>query len=291
MCAPAATLESILSDAVRQTLVEFSGQKLESNQLAVAVVNLNDPAHPERASFRGEAPIYPASVVKLFYLVAAHQWMADGKLADTPELRRALRDMIVDSSNDATHYVLDLLTGTTAGPELPDDQMKAWGEKRNAVNRYFQGLGFSHCNMNQKPWGDGPYGRERAFLGKNFDNRNALTVNATARLLAQIATRQCLSRERSEQMLELLKRNPFNTPDPGSCEPDQGIDFSGVALKAGTRLWSKAGWTNTARHDAAYIELPNKGRLVLVTFTTGHASDRKIIPAIVQRVIQSWPAP
>jgi len=117
-----------------------------------------------------------------------------------------------------------------------------------------------------------------------------LTVNATARLLVEVATRQAVSRERSEQMLDLMKRNPFKTPDPEACEPDQNIDFSGIALKPGMRLWSKAGWTNTARHDAAYIELPNGGRLVLVMFTSGHANERKIIPALLGRVIEAWPA-
>ena len=144
----------VLDRAVKETLSEFSGQKVQSNELAVALVNMLKPE--ELASFRGEVPIYPASVVKLFYLFAAHDWMEKGNLQDTAELRRAMRDMIVDSSNDATHYIVDLLTGTTAGPELSNDEMKAWSEKRNALNRYFAGVGYTNCNINQKPWGDGP---------------------------------------------------------------------------------------------------------------------------------------
>src|SRR5439155_13400278 len=122
------------------------------------------------------------------------------------------------------------------------------------VNRYFASLHYSGCNMNQKPWGDGPYGRERVFVGKNYENRNALTTDATARLLAEIVRGQSISPKRSEQMMELLKRDPFKAPPAESCEPDQSRDFTGVALKAGAKLWSKAGWTSTARHDAAYLE-------------------------------------
>jgi Beta-lactamase enzyme family len=274
----------ILDRAVKETLSEFSGQKLQSNELAVAFVNM---MHPEElASFRGEVPIYPASVVKLFYLFAGHDWMEKGKLQETAELRRAMRDMIVDSSNDATHYLVDLLTETTAGPELPNDDMIAWSEKRNAVNRYFAGLGYTNCNINQKPWGDGPYGRERAFLGRNFENRNALTVNAIALLLRRIVDGSAVSRQRSERMMELLKRDPWKTRPGDSCEPDQALDFTGIALPKGSRLWSKAGWTSTARHDAAYIELPDGSRFVLVIFTSGHASERNIIPAIARRVIE-----
>ena len=113
-----AALQAVLDRAVAETLQEFRPQKLESNQLAVTVIDLTRTNQWERASFRGEASIYPASVVKLFYLVAAHQWMEDGRLPDTPELRRAMRDMIVESYNEATHYIIDLLTATTSGPEF-----------------------------------------------------------------------------------------------------------------------------------------------------------------------------
>jgi len=286
--ASARPLQDVLSHAVDQTLQEFSGSKLGSNQLAVTAIDLRDPSQPIHASYRGSVPIYPASVIKVFYLAAAHRWMEDGKLKDSEELRRAMRDMIVDSSNDATHYVLDSVTGTTEGPELPEPEMKVWSDKRNAVNRYFQGLGYSACNMNQKPWGDGPYGRERMFVGKNYENRNALTTDATARLLSEIVLGKAVSESRSRQMLDLLKRDASKPPPPDNCEPDQSRDFTSIALKPGTKLWSKAGWTSTVRHDAAYMELPDGRKLIVVTFTVGHPNDRNIIPAIARRILESY---
>jgi len=92
----------------------FSGIGLKSDELAVTLVDLTDPARSDQASFRGSEPIYPASVVKLFYLVAAHCWLEDGRLTDTPELRRALSDRVVESYNEATHHVVDVLTGWTS---------------------------------------------------------------------------------------------------------------------------------------------------------------------------------
>ena len=118
----AADLQKSVDEAVAEALQKGVG----SNQLAVTVLRLADDAQPLEASYRGDVPIYPASVVKLFYLVAAHQWIEDGKIQDSEELRRAMRDMIVDSYNEATHYVLDRVTETTSGPELPPDEMKAW---------------------------------------------------------------------------------------------------------------------------------------------------------------------
>ncbi|MEY2407949.1 MAG: hypothetical protein QOF48_619, partial [Verrucomicrobiota bacterium] len=239
------------------------------------------------ASHRGDVPIYPASVIKLFYLVAAHRWMEDGRLQDTPELRRALRDMIVESYNEATHYVVDLLTGTTSGPELPDKEIDEWFDKRNAVNRYFTSLGYTNINANKKPWCEGPYGRETQSIKRHQPTRNMLTTDATARLVAEIATGEAVTAKRSAEMLELMKREPFKKIEEGP-EPDQGTAFSGLGLSRGAKLWSKAGWTSQTRHDAAFVELANGERFVLVTFTTDHANERGIIAGVMRRVVAAF---
>lgn len=278
-CVAAADLQTTLDRAITETLQEFADKKLQSNQVAVTV-----DTDGSQASYRGDVPIYPASVVKLFYLVAAHQWMEEGKIQDNPELRRAMKDMIADSSNDATHHVLDVVTQTTGGPELPPDEMKHWEHKRNAVNRWFVAQGYKGLNINQKPWCEGPYGRERVFVGKNFENRNALTTDATADLFAKIARRSLISPKRCDEMMQLLKRDPFKKGD------DQATEFIGKAVPRGSRFWSKAGWTSTTRHDAAYLELPNGSKVVLVIFTTGHSRNKEIIPALARRIFASIPA-
>jgi hypothetical protein len=279
-------LQAVVSRAVAVTLEQFAARKLQSNQLAVTLVDLRDFNRLTQASYRGEVPIYPASVVKLFYLAAAHQWMEDGRLADTPELRRAMRDMIVESYNEATHYIIDLLTGTTSGPELSDADIDVWWEKRNAVNRHFISLGYTNINANKKPWCEGPYGRESQSIKRHKPSRNMLTTDATARLFAEIVTGKSVTAGRSAEMLELMKRNPFNKIEEGG-EPDQGNAFTGLALrdKPGAKLWSKAGWTSQTRHDAAYVELPNGVRFVLVIFTEGHANERGIIEAVARQVM------
>jgi beta-lactamase class A len=278
VCAWGADLQSLMNSAVAETLREFGEKGLKSNQLAITTIKFIEGAPSLQASYRGELPIYPASVVKLFYLVAAHQWMEDGKIQDSPELRRAMRDMIVDSYNEATHYVLDLVTETTSGPELPPEEMKAWEHKRNVVNRWFAEKGYKGLNLNQKPWCEGPYGRERIFVGKNYENRNALTTDATATLLANIARGSVVSKKRCDEMMELLKRDPFKKGN------DQATEYIGNAVPAGSKLWSKAGWTSTTRHDAAYIELPDGKKLVLVIFTTGHSDKKEIIHAMAKRI-------
>jgi predicted amidohydrolase YtcJ/beta-lactamase class A len=279
-------LQSIVDEAVRAALDKFKEKGLAEKHLAVTLVDLTEPGRLELAGFRGAEPIYPASVVKLFYLAAAHRWLEDGRLKESDELTRAMRDMIVDSSNDATHYIVDALTGVANGALLEAEEMRRWAEQRNAVNRYFASLGYEvgpgKNNINQKPWCEGPYGRERVFLGPNYENRNKLTTNAVARLVAEIATGRAVSPARSARMLELMKRNFTGKSDDPD---DQAHGFTGIALEPGMRYWSKAGWTSTTRHDAAYIELPNGRKLVLVTFTTDYARERDIIPTVARAVI------
>ncbi|MGH9874941.1 MAG: serine hydrolase [Pyrinomonadaceae bacterium] len=278
------TLQSLVDEAAKKTLEKFADKKLDEKQLSITLVDLRDPAHPEQASFRGNERIYPASVVKLFYLAAAHRWLEDKKIEDTPELRRALKDMIVDSSNEATQYIVDVITHTTSGYELPPKEMEEWQEKRNVVNRYYSALGYTNINVNQKTFCEDAYGREQVSRKPDGSNRNKLTTDATAHLLAEIVTGKAVTPSRSAQMMELLKRDYSGTSKDND---DQSHGFTGIALQGveGVRLWSKAGWTSTTRHDAAYLELPDGSKFVLVTFTTDHANEREIIPTVARVVI------
>lgn len=276
--------QALVDEAARVTLAKFAHRKLKENELSITLIDLRNQQHPVTASYRGNERIYPASVVKLFYFAAVHRWLEDKKIQDTAELKRAVRDMIVDSGNEATQYLLDVLTQTTSGYELPAKEMEEWQYKRNAVNRYFTSLGYTNINVNQKTFCENAYGRDNISRGPRGENRNKLTTDATARLLAEIATGRSVTPARSAQMMELLKRDFVGKTND---QDDQGHGFTGIALKdvPGAKLWSKAGWTSTTRHDAAYIELPNGAKFVLVVFTENHANEREIIPTVARVVI------
>jgi hypothetical protein len=242
-------------------------------------------------SYRGMERIYPASVVKLFYLVACHEWLETGMLPPSAELDRAMRDMIADSSNDATSLVVDMLTGTTSGPELPPEPFETWKHQRDLVNRYFQSLGWLELetvNINQKTWGDGPYGRERVFVGGQ--NRNLLTTEAVARLIHSLVGGVAVSGGRSQQMTALMKRS-LDADDLAADPENQIIGFLGSGLPHNAQLWSKAGWTSTVRHDAAYVELPQHHPYTLVVFTEGPtiSQNKEVLPFISQQIAAAAP--
>jgi len=280
-------LQTLLDKAVGDAITTFSAKNLKPEFVAATLIDLRDAGNLKTANFRGEAKIYPASVVKMFYMTALERQLEDGKLKMSPELTRGLTDMIVSSSNDATNYLVDVLTDTSSGAEMEGKKYKTYGEKRNVVNRYFASLGYTNINVNQKTYCEDAYGREQQFRDKG-KNRNMLTTNATARLLTEIVLSKAVTPERSRTMMDLMKRD-FS--GKSSDADDQAHGFSAIALNTrnltGARLWSKAGWTSKTRHDAAYIETPAGLKFVLVVFTENAANERDIIPTIAGKILDN----
>jgi beta-lactamase class A len=223
---------------------------------------------------------YPASLVKVFYLTYAGVRVMERKLKLTGEMQRAIHDMIQDSSNDATNWVLECLTGASSGPELEEPALRAWMDKRQAINRYFRPLGYN-LNACQKTWDWGPYGRERQGYGPRFELRNAASANHVARLFAELALGK--HKNGSWALDELRRTVPADNPETGS----QARDFIGKCLPTGTKLWSKAGWTDSVRHDAALFDLPNGHRYVLVILTKGLSHRTELIPDVANKVLEN----
>lgn len=257
---------------------------LAKNQIALTWVVYGEEL--QGFNYRGGEVFYAASLVKLFYLVTAQEWRERGMIAESPELDRALKNMIVDSSNDATSLVVDILTGTTSGPDLSRNGFLTWQSQRNLVNRYFKSLRWEELeliNVNQKTWGEGAYGRERTFLGDNRENENRLTTDAVARLFHHMITGQTA---RSDFNLQLLSRS---LPPPENDEENQITGFLGEPLPPEAQIWSKAGWTSWVRHDSAYIKQPNCPPYLLVVFTqrSPSAPDRTLLPFISQKILDA----
>ena len=240
------------------------------------------------AAWGDQRQIYPASVVKLIYAMAAEAWLQQDLLPEEPELRRAMRDMIADSSNDATGVLVDLLTGTTSGPVLQGEAWELWQRQRRLVNDWLQGLGWPELedvNCCQKTWGDGPYGRERVFYGVDLENRNALSTAATARALEAVMTDGVLSPPACQRLRELLARSLDRAQR--AADPENQVDgFLGAGLPEGSRLWSKAGWMSKARHDAAWWRAPDGSPALLVAFSDGAAcaKDEQLLPELARQL-------
>ncbi|MGB3297736.1 MAG: serine hydrolase [Phormidesmis sp.] len=272
---PDAGLHSTLESILENTWTAFP--QLAHSQIAITWIAYDPPYRmntggalsaeefwqhqPRGASYRGVELMEPAGMVTLFYLVAMHVWLEQGMVPPSAEIERALTDMIDRNSDDATSYIIDVLSGTTSGPELPPGPTETWRHQRNIVNRYFQQLGWPELravNMNQKTWCDQPYGRERDFLGDAFENRNLLSTEATARLLHSIIGGVSVSGARSQEMMGLMEETEASLP--------------------AAKIWSKTAFTYPNRHSAAYVEAGASHPYQLVVFTESKeiASAQKI---------------
>jgi beta-lactamase class A len=273
-------LELALKQAAEQTLKDFP--KLTADNLAISIIDISMPSAIDRADWRGDEPFYPASVVKLYIMAEVfHQ----KKEAD-PEVARALGEMIRLSDNDATAFLLDLIADTCAGPNLDGRALAKFIDRRRVVNRWLATMGYDISAM-AKPWSFGPFGREMQLLGPNRVNRNRSSANSFASLLLWIVRKRAISAAGSDAMMALLER-PLS---PLRTDENQVKEFIGESLPPGSKEWSKAGWTSEVRHDAAYIELPNARKYILVIMTRGTADDVKLIPAIAKSVLGELSTP
>src|ERR1043165_4824802 len=217
----------MLDGIILDLLKTYPNDSIKQSEIAATLIDVHDPSNLQTGYFRGDERIYPASVVKMFYMNALERQLEDGKVTMTPEMARGLKDMIVVSSNEATQYMLDILTDTSSGAELPTKEFADWQYKRNRVNRFYSAMGFTNINVNQKTFCEDAYGIEQQSRNYKGENRNALTTDAVARLLAEIVLGHMNTPDRTKAMMDLMKRDPFKQSD----DPDsQDVAFSGKAF-------------------------------------------------------------
>ncbi len=277
-----------LAPIARDVVSEFSGKGLTAEGLSISVLDLRNPGSGLSASVRGDVSYYPASVVKTFYLAYYAARRESGALSDTPELVRAVRDMVRVSSNDATGFVVDSITGTTSGPEITGPEWESWKEKRNAVNRFFEKRGYRDLNANQKTFCEDAYGREQAFRDGGR-NRNRMTPDLVARLFAEIARGEIAGPAGTAEMLGLLSRDVTSEKplDDGELEDAR---LAGHGLPPGARMWAKSGDAYDVHHLVARIVLPDSADFVVAVFTKGVKTVPDVIPRVYAKVAARFSA-
>lgn len=283
--APAAPpLDAFLAAVAKDAVSEFAEKGLREDGLSISVAEAGGAS----GSFRGNVSYYPASVIKTFFLAYYEARKEDGTLRDTPELARAVKDMITISSNDATGFVVDSITDTTSGPELSGAEWDRWKERRNAVNRFFEKRGYRELNANQKTFCEDAYGREQAFRdgGKN---RNRMTPNEIVRLFREISQGEIAGPKGTQEMLALLSRDVTGDKPLSEMEPEDAR-LAGHALPAGTRMWAKSGDAYDFHHLVARIVLPAGREFFIAVFTRGVKTVPEVIPRIYERVAARYAA-
>ena len=231
--------------------------------------------------------IYPASIVKLVYGLAAYIWIKKGRILFTQEISDAVRKMLFYSSNDATSFLIDMLTGTTSGPSIEGDAWENWKFQRSIINDWLKDLNLDELygiNCCQKTWEDGPFGREKEFYGIENKNRNLMTTDATARILEEIMINIDYQKD-NLNLRNFLRRN-LNKVVLNEDPLNQVEGFLGEGLPENISLWSKAGLMSQVRNDAAWWVNNNSVQTLLVVFGNGekYFKDTNLFPEIARFV-------
>ena len=268
-----------LRDHLLHLAMRASGGALNRESIGLALIGYDrslrlSGAGPvasfETCAHRGDAPVYPASLAKLFCLYVFAAFEALGRFSPDDEDRRAARAMIEVSSNEAMAFLIGRLTGAFDGPCLEEEELQAWITRRQGLQDWLMALGrpeFMPVHVLHATYSDSPYGC--ASQARRRSSGNLLTPVACARLMEDIVRGSAPS---SAWMLDLLDRTQqrrilMATGRP--VEGDQVMGFLGEKLPSTTRVWSKCGHTSRTRHDLVYAETAEGPSFILCVMTEG----------------------
>lgn len=267
---PSPTLQSLLDRTV--DALEAGDARLRAADVRIAVIDLADAAGPALAQRRGDRPMYPASVIKFVYLMAAYAFQERGDLRIDPELDGLLGHMIFESSNRATQGVFARLTDTTQGPPLDGAAYATFRDRRLIVNRWLESLGVRglHCVNPTYDGGSDLFGRDRQFIADrsvavdvragDAPNRNMMTAVGTAELLALLATDRALTPEDSATVRRRMRRDP-------KVQRHLAARIAGGASRLGYEAYAKSGTWGPIYADAGIVRSPSGREMVIAVFT------------------------
>ncbi|MFN6568023.1 serine hydrolase [Dendronalium sp. ChiSLP03b] len=250
-------------------------------------------------AYQQDAPRFPASVVKMFWMVYLYAQIKN-RILNEADFTPQLNEMIKRSDNNAASDIIDAMTKTESGKNLDEKDYESWLKNRKTINVFFQNAGYKKININQKTY---PITDKKIYEPQGFDLkmrgdpknpiRNKITTQQAARLLYEIYEGQAISSDYSQRMFTWLsidsatrieKRERQN---PDEFNPVRG--YFSESLPEDVNFGGKAGWTSTSRQEAAYIQTKDgKAAYILVVFAEdrAYASDKKIFPEMSRLVFE-----
>lgn len=279
-------LQAIVDGAVALA----ASKSLDTQPLSITLIDLKSNTI---AGYQQEVPRYPASVVKLFWLVVCEAQLDQSVLQPDTTLSADLTAMVVHSDNDAASRIFDRITQTTSGNPLSGAEYDTWLKNRLRINQFFRAAGYEGLSISQKNYPiyslklDGPGGRELQMLDEQQQPiRSLITSDQAARLMSEIYAGKAISASRSQEMMALLTRDL--NPEVWKKQADNSIaGFLGEPLPADVRFASKVGMTSKVRHEVAFIESKDGSvAYILAVFGTDptYSQNAEILPAISKAV-------
>lgn len=224
------------------------------------------------AQYRGDADVYPASVIKIAIMAEAfHQYaqgmlrpdatfsIAASNLTTTAEktpftpghvapVAQMVELMITHSDNIATNQLIDVL-------------------RRERVTDYMRSLALDSFLLGRKLSGSDPLVADPEMIG-----RNRMPPSQAARLLAFIATDQIAGAAQARAIL-------------GRCVDDEKL---AAGLSPSDRFMHKTGETSDVNHDAGILETSAGKMYVLALYTQIHPESDRPASSFGNQAMSTW---
>jgi len=288
---PSPKLQAVV-DEMLQTIQQ---RQLPTEPLSITLINVKTG---ETAGFQPNLLKYPASVIKMFWMVNVFEQLERGILPNEPDFAADLNRMIQQSSNDAASRLVDAATGTESGYILRGEKYEDWANKRRKISEFFQKAGYEGIALHQKTYpiyylnNTKPEGRDEQMWNDSKDVRNQISSEHAARLMYEIITKKSVSPEVSEKMIHLLAKDlrpeywRENSSRFGGFNPIKG--HLGQGLPTEVDFASKAGWTDTGRHEVAFVRSrENDGPVYIVAILgadEAYSKDWQLFPILSKTV-------
>jgi beta-lactamase class A len=299
---PKFTANLQLSKIVNSVVQYNKNRSLPTDTLSVTLI---DTQTNEKADYQGDLQQYPASIVKMFWLVAAYQRISQGQSKES-ELLPAIEPMIYKSENQAASKVIDVITNTKSTLEkLPEDKLSIYIRRRKELNTFFSKAGYSkNLNISQKIFPinnenvTNLNGFDRQLRGRNDEEpiENRLSTNDAARLMYEIVNAQSITPEISSKMKRMLTRNidpsfwKKQPPNPIEFNPIESFFGQGLPESNTEKIVSKAGRTSRSRQEVAFIKSKDgKIQYILAVFGNDsvYGKSKYVFPEIASLVHKS----
>lgn len=270
-----ADFQAFLDEAMAE--LRAQDPSLRNQNVHVAIIDIPVDGPPRLAHENGDGRVYPASVVKFVYLMAAYAWRDQGLIEIDPAFDKQLHAMIYYSSNQATQRVMRRITETEPGPDLSPEKYDEFVRKRLAVKEWLLLYGIDDLHTVHPTYDGGGdlHGRDVQFLNDEemegglekkpggYSNRQAMTAIDTAELLALLAEDLILSPETSAEVRERMRRDIKKQPYmkhrvAGGASDDVEIE-----------VFSKTGTWGPIHADAGILRHSSGHQLIVAAFLDG----------------------
>jgi hypothetical protein len=298
--------DQYLLKSLKESLSELERQAYPVSDITISLLEFGENGSLYYAGIGDTKQVFPASIVKLFWIVALYG-KYDKNLVPEEEVLPTEDEflMIHESSNDSASRILDLVTNTTSGEKLNGEALNSWINSRYSVNRFFANSGYEWLNVSQKVFPieylqmSEPTGRDLQIREHNLKNdktsfevsRNYLNTYETLRLLYEIETGKAISDKYSYRIKEFMLHD--TSSEAWRDDPFNSIEgFFGEYLPERVQLMTKVGYTqNYGRQEAAIIFDPETDKkFLLVVFANNiefSSNENKALPKIAKDVFDS----